>query len=263
MTKETKNRLHLLYGIAVSAAAVVAGLCFALSAYGLYTAGLAADAQPYTPQTIAAAFRQIAIPVYLCLALILGGFVLNIFLPPEPRKPKTDKNRALILERLRAKTDLSACPADLRSAIEKQHRSRRILAFVGGFLLGLCTLLFLAYTCRDEVWHETDFNGSMITGFFAMVLCLTPPLLYHIGVAFALPRSLDKEIEFMRQANALAPRQSCIPSPAPNGRQLENIVRYGVLILALGFVAYGLCTGGTVDVLAKAATICTECVGLG
>ncbi len=263
MTKETKNRLHSLYGIAVSAAAVVAGICFALSAYGLYTAGLAADTQPYTPQTIAAAFRQITIPVYLCLALILGGFVLNIFLPPEPRKPKTDKNRTHILEKLRTKTDLSACPADLRAAIEKQRRSRRSMAFVGGFLLVLCTLLFLAYACRAEVWHETDFNGSMIRGFFAMVICLTPPLLYHLGAAFALPRSLDKEIALMRQASTLAPCQGHPPSPAPKSHRLENIVRYSILLLALGLVTYGLCTGGTVDVLAKAATICTECVGLG
>ena len=36
-----------------------------------------------------------------------------------------------------------------------------------------------------------------------------------------------------------------------------------ILVLAVGLLILGYCTGGTADVLTKAINICTECVGLG
>ncbi len=262
MTKETKNRVHLIYGIVTSAVAVVTGICFMVSAWGLYQTGLATDTQPYTVQTIAEAFQKIAVPVYLCIALVLGGIVLNIVLPPEPKKPKVEKNRKLILERLRAKTDLAACPADLRAGIEKEEKVRNFWNILRIALIFPCAAVFLGYTCRASVWHETDFNGSMIKAFFALLICMALPFIVNVCAAFALGRSLDKSIELVRQASALAPGKAT-PSPAPKKVNYEAIVRYSVLVLAIGLTTYGLCTGGTVDVLAKAATICTECVGLG
>ncbi len=263
MTKETKKRIHLIYGILVSIAAVVAGICFILSAYNIYQAGLAADVQPYTVQTIAAAFAKIAVPVYIFLALMIGGFVLNILLPQEKKKMPVQKNTKLILQRLQAKTDLAACPAELRASIEKQQSSRKLHQFISGLLLGIASALFLSYACRDSLWHETEFNASMIQGFFALMICLVIPFIYGVFTVYFCRKSLDKEIELMRQASSLAPFQSERPVKAAKNCKTESIVRYTVLVLAVAIMTYGLCTGGTVDVLAKAATICTECVGLG
>ena len=42
-----------------------------------------------------------------------------------------------------------------------------------------------------------------------------------------------------------------------------NPYRNAILIASLILVVYGFLNGGTVDVLAKAINICTECIGLG
>ncbi len=263
MTKETKNRIHLIYGILLSIVAVIAGVCFILSAMSLYRAGLATDTQPYTVETISAAFSKIAVPVYLCLALVIGGWILNIFLPPEKKKPPVEKNLKLMLQRLQAKTDLSACPQDLRTSIEQQENSRKLHWIISGVLLAEASGLFLSYACQPGNWHETDFNGSMIRGFFALMICLVIPFIYIVFTTFYCRKSLNKQIELMRQASTVAPCKGEKPANKNCGCKLESIVRYGVLVFAVAILVYGLCTGGTVDVLAKAATICTECVGLG
>ncbi|MBQ2901252.1 MAG: thioredoxin [Agathobacter sp.] len=39
--------------------------------------------------------------------------------------------------------------------------------------------------------------------------------------------------------------------------------RNAILVVAIILVVYGFLNGGTIDVLAKAINICTECIGLG
>ena len=39
--------------------------------------------------------------------------------------------------------------------------------------------------------------------------------------------------------------------------------RNGILVASIILIVYGFLCGGTVDVLAKAINICTECIGLG
>lgn len=43
----------------------------------------------------------------------------------------------------------------------------------------------------------------------------------------------------------------------------RNLLRLLLLITALAFVAAGAAIGGAWDVYAKAARICSECIGLG
>jgi hypothetical protein len=45
--------------------------------------------------------------------------------------------------------------------------------------------------------------------------------------------------------------------------QSELYLRVAVIALAVGLIIAGILNGGLEDVLAKGATICTECVGLG
>ncbi len=53
----------------------------------------------------------------------------------------------------------------------------------------------------------------------------------------------------------------CVPDAAEAKK--INTARLVVLVIGVGFFAYGLATGGVADVLAKAVNICTECIGLG
>ncbi len=267
MTQETANRIHKIYGIVLSVVAVIAGILFIVSAYNIYQAGLKADVQPYTYETIGAAFSKIVIPVYLCLALVLGGWLLNILVPQEKKKQPVQKNLQLMLSRLQAKTDLSQVEENLRLSIEKQAKSRKLHAVICGILLVVCSALFLSYACNGSNWPAVDqasqITSSMVKAVFALLICMALPFAYCVFTVFYARHSMNKEIELMRQASAAAPFKGERPAPKQANVETEQIVRYAVLCFALVIMVYGLCTGGTVDVLAKAAAICTECVGLG
>ena len=65
----------------------------------------------------------------------------------------------------------------------------------------------------------------------------------------------------------LLPRESQQNRPVAPAA-VKSLSRPGWLQLVLGlallvFLVYGLVSGGTADVLAKAANICSECIGLG
>ena len=51
--------------------------------------------------------------------------------------------------------------------------------------------------------------------------------------------------------------------PATNGIKPVTIVRLAILVIAIAFIIIGIVNGSARDVLFKAVTICTECVGLG
>ncbi len=268
MSWNTKNRIHLIYGILLSVVAVAAGLGLILSAYQIYQAGLAAGTQPYTYATISAAFSKIAVLIYLFLALVLGGILLNIGLPLEPKRPAPGKDTKRILQRLQAKTDLEGCSPELRQAIAKQETARKVHTVISGCLLAIGSGLFLSYACDGRNWANaaedpTALTPCMVQAVFAMAICLVPVLAYILFTVFFCRRSLNRQVELMKQASAASPLPGGKLAPAQSNEKAVVIVRYAVLVIAIGFTVFGLCTGGTADVLAKAAAICTECVGLG
>ncbi len=267
MTNETKKRIHLIYGIVLSIVAVIAGVCFILSALHIYRTGLATSEQAYTVQTISAAFSKISIPVYLCLALVIGGWILNIVLPLEKSKPKAERNQMLVLQRLQARTDLAACPEDLRNAIAMQENARKTHWLISSVLLTAAAALFLSYACNGNNWASVEeaahINTCMVRAAFALLICLAIPFIYIVFTVFFCRSSLNKQIELMRQASTVAPFKGEKQPVAVRSGMIIDITRYAILAISLGLIIWGACNEGTLDVLAKAAAICTECVGLG
>ena len=46
-------------------------------------------------------------------------------------------------------------------------------------------------------------------------------------------------------------------------KEKKGVLQAAVLIAAIAFIIAGVCNGSARDVLYKAVTICTECIGLG
>ncbi len=46
-------------------------------------------------------------------------------------------------------------------------------------------------------------------------------------------------------------------------KHMKRVLPFLVLLLAVGFIAYGLFDGDFTDVLNKARMICYECIGIG
>lgn len=256
MKKETAKLIRLVYGIVLGVITVVAGICLTAACISVYRSG---GDQIYTPEKVTLAFSEIAVPVYLCLAMILLGFILDFALPRADRKLKQERNYAAILEQIAHKRDLSRCDEATKNAIRREQTLRRRDSILSLVLLAVFSAGFLVYGANPKNFHDTQINSSMIKAFAILAGTLVIPCGYSIFAAYRSKGSLQREITLVKTAPVL----ENIATPVPSANNLLQFVRGAVLSLALVLMIYGFLAGGTADVLTKAINICTECVGLG
>lgn len=256
MKSDTKKLIRLLYGIALSVAIVVTGLLLMGACLQIYLSG---GEQVYTPEKVAIAFGRIDVAVYICLGLILAGFVLHLALWQTPGKDPKIKHPAMQLRRLRLTRDPQ------QSDPEKQTALRQLRKAHWGLLIGCIVLCagFLGVFVFFALVHSTFYpDPADATKYVTSLMCVFGPcatLLLGCGILTAslLRRIAEKQIALYKQCPPL-------PQPKVHDRPVWiRIVRYAVLVLAVAAMVYGLATGGWQDVLTKAVNICTECVGLG
>lgn len=263
MSKLNSKRIHLLYGIITGAAAILAGICLIAACLDIYYTGVSEGfPQIYTRQIVAESFAKIAIVVYTCLVLVLGGIILNLALPQETKKRKPEKNLPLILQRLQEKTDLSACEEALRSAVADQQKQRKLLVWICAILLGIGSVLFLGYACKGSNWGSNS-TPSMVSAIYMMLGCLAVPFAFTVCTVFFCRKSMAAEIELMKQASQQAPRTAEKAPVKEANAKVTTIIRIGLIAAGVLLVILGACNEGTKDILTKAVNICTECVGLG
>ncbi len=255
----TKKRIHFIYGILLSAALVLAGLCLIVACVQLYQAG----DKPFSREAVAAAFQTIAIPVYGSLLLLLGSIVLNLCWPTEQKKTPLEKQYAVMLHRQLATVDLQYCAPHLRAAIGKQEKSRKIHKSITLVLLGVCSAGFLFYGVNLRNFPLENINGVMIKAMGFFIPCLLLPFLYGIFTAYYCRRSIRRELELVRQAKTEGCPAPASKSPAPVKKNQLPAVQAAIVLLAVAILLFGFFSGGAADVLTKAVNICTECVGLG
>lgn len=252
-----KKHIKRAYGIVLSAVMILAGICLMIACYGIYRSG----DQPYSRESVAAAFSQIAFPVYLCLVLMIGGFILALIIPDEIKKVKPGRQTVLILQRLHEKTDLSQCDASIRNAIAMQQKRRRRGRLITTAALALGSVVFLIHALNLGHFTTEDINGSVVGAVSLLLPCMAVPFACAVFTVYDSKASMEKEIALLKDAHApvqvpAAPVSAQRRSPVP-------AIRCCLLILGAVMLLYGCFTGGTADVLTKAINICTECVGLG
>ena len=256
MTIQRAGSLRRIYGIALSLVLIITGICLMVQCCRIYYTG---DGT-FSPEIVAAHFSPIALPCCLSLVLAVLGFALDALLPAEAKKKGSEKNHALILEKLHTKTDLTACDAAVSSAVIKEQKARKCHKIVSILLLVLGSGLFLVYALNGSNFHQRDITPSLIQAMYLLVPCMAVPFGYAVFAAYHSRKSIQREIQLLKSVGA---NRSPAPiAPAAPGKTAV-ILRWGVLALAIGFFVYGFLAGGTADVLTKAINICTECVGLG
>lgn len=260
MNKELLQKIHSIYNKILSVVIIIAGVCLMVACVGIYRSG----DQPYSREAVAAAFSGIAFPVYLCLFMIILGFIFELLLPSEISKSKTPKAYLHTIKQLRSKKDLTACSADLAASIEAQQKSRKLHTRILTVILIVSGALFLNYALNGTHFHQSEINNSMIQAMYRLIPCLALSFGYAVFTSYHNRKSMEKEIELLKQVsstNNTAPAQNSDSANA-SGKQLQ-IFRTAFLCVALFLLIYGFISGGTVDVLTKAINICTECIGLG
>lgn len=255
----TKKHVHLVYSIVLSITLVVSGICLIAACVGIYLSG----DRPFSPEAVAAAFRHIALPVYLCLALVIGGWILNGAFPADTKKQPVQKQYQTILSRLHSKLALDSCDPALRTQILKQQKSRRLHKTIGLGLLVMGSIVFLCYGANGANFDQQDITGSMVKAMYWFFPCLAVPFGYAVFTAYYARASLQREIALVKQAIAAGAEAPAAQKQQKDHSKLLSGLRWALLGLAIAIAVYGFFAGGTNDVLTKAINICTECVGLG
>lgn len=253
MSNEAIKRIHFIYGILLSVLTVIAAICIMVSCVNLY------QTDSYSREAVAESFSKIAIPVYLCLVLVIGGFILNLVLPSQ--KKIVTKQTAMQLKRLHTKIDLTKCDADLATSIIKEQKKRKLHFIICYVLLAIGVILFLPYGLNGNNFHQSDINSSMIKAVLLMAACLILPFIYAIFASFYAKASMERELTLVKQVKTFREASETVAA-AKNNRAIL-IAQCAIVVAGIGLLLYGLFTGGVADVLTKAINICTECIGLG
>lgn len=259
MTNDRAKRIHQICSIAASISLLTAGILLMIACYGIYSSG----DHPFSREAVAEAFAPISLPIYLCAALIVLGILADLLLPRADQARKPEKQLALILQRLHARTDLSKCGNELPSQIAAQQRSRRLHRTNRNALTILASAIFLSFALNIDNFHQTQINESMLRAMYLLAPCLCIPFGYGIFTAFHARSSMQKEIDLLKSAPREAQRPPVTQAAVPVNENRTKALRLVLLVAGIAILVYGFFMGGTADVLTKAINICTECVGLG
>ncbi|MBQ8797016.1 MAG: hypothetical protein IJZ56_02345 [Oscillospiraceae bacterium] len=243
------KRIHQVYSIALSVVTVIAGICLMAACVGIYNSG----DRPYSPEAVKAAFSSIAIPVYICLVLVIGGFILDSFFPAPKAKNIPPKQYEALLEKQYCKN-----PA-LRNNRERSKRQLHNYIALGLLIIG--SAVFLFYGTNGANFDSTDITGSMIKAMYVLLPCMAVPFFYAVFAAYYAKKSIKRELEILKTAEAVTDTTPDAPKKAVRCPLMA--IRWTVLAVGVAILVFGFVTGGTSDVLTKAVNLCTECIGLG
>ena len=253
----TKKKGYLILNAAVCA---LLAAYLAVSAVRVYRDGMArraADprASVYTPEIVADRLTAAA-PLFLAFAgLSAAGLALGI---GEDGVEKTVQDAGLIRDMAVSRVEQ---PSD---AMRKERRARKRLSLLGGGLFALCMLPTALWLLNPAHFPEDDLEG-MLTGLLRVLLpCAALGLGALMATAKLREASLRRETEAARaqlkKERAEGTRRVPGKARQPGGKAA---VRAVLILAALILIVAGVLNGGAWDVLVKAITICTECVGLG
>ena len=266
MSSKTRGRIHLIYGIALSALILAVGVCFALSCISIYQSG----DSPYTKESISVHFARISVPVYLCIAGVIGGIVLSLAWPVEGGRVKSRRHPEDALRRLTERLVLSVCDDSEAAAIRRERKQRRWVTAVPGTLAGLSLLPALAWCVNPAHFSIENLNTDIKTAALFVIPCAAVSLGLCAVAMLLRMASVSRETVLVKAA--LATGKGVTAPVRKSESESRNFlsdprILWGVrgLIAAVGvlFILLGIANGGMADVLGKAIRICTECIGLG
>ena len=258
----TKTKACLL--LQALCCALLAAL-LAASAVGVYRDGAARrEKDPlesiYTPE-IATRKLTAAAPLFVfSLGLTVVCLVLGI---RDGRTDKPVRDPEIIRDLAAARV---ARPSE---TMTKERKKQKRLMLEGWGVFALCMIPPAAYLADPGHFPERDPEG-MFYGLMAVLPPFAALGLCALAAAYALrDRSLERETAAAReQLRAEEPRtgktqESLSGETRRRAAARQDIPRLVIVVAAAALIIAGILNGSALDVLYKAITICTECVGLG
>ena len=247
-----------ILNILVSVAVFVLGACFIYGCLSIYYTG---ESSPYSLESVGKAFSKIAIPVYISVAVIVIGSVYGIIFPAEGEKPKgLIRDYKAILLKLSKKKDIGSLDDEAKSLIKAERNKRKILRCVLAGVISASALIFFSFALNPNSFAPVsgDVTGSVKVAVIKTLILFAICSCFAVYYIYAVKKSILKETELIKKAE----NKKEIADEAGK-KDYVKYIRIAVLVIAVAAIVIGLLTGGYKDVLAKAANICKECVGIG
>lgn len=256
MPKNKTLLFQRILGIINSLSIIAAGICLIAACLSIYY-----DGNGYSREAVRNAFHPIAVPVFICIGLIVITFIFSFFVPFEEGKSKRGASH-YTLALIRSKRDEENGDASVLYEISRQKKRRLTVTVIQLVVFIVCCAVFLSFALDPTNYHDSDINGSVIKAMCVMLPCLA--LSFGIGLFGIMfsEKSIKKEIELLKSLPVLKGSDDAEQSIKKN-KAFMIAVKITVVIFGIALLVYGAFSGGTADVLTKAVNICTECIGLG
>ena len=253
----TKRKVYL--GL-MAAVCVALAAWMALSAVAILREGSARRAanpmeSVYTPRAAAEKFAPIAPLCLAGLGLLTAGLALGV---------KDEGAEGPARDAMLARDLLSAHVAQPSEAMRAERRRQSRLAWIGRGLFGLSMVPVLVYLLDPAHFPEADPEGM----FFGLTGALLPWTALGLGAlsvcAVLAERSALREAQAARERLAEERAAGITVAVEPvKPMKKAAVPRLILIVAAIACIVAGALNGSARDVLYKAITICTECVGLG
>ena len=257
MKSMTKSKLYLILQ-AVVCVALAAWL--SASAIGIYREGTARRAEHpmesiYTPEGAAQKFAPVVPLLFAGVGLLIAGLVLDV----------KDENAEKPVKDAELNRDLAVSLVVHPSAdmIAERRRQGRLLK-TGWGLFALCMVPVLVYLLNPAHFPETGLE-DMFLSLLRVLLPWTAAGLGALAVTSVLrEKSLLRETQAAQARLKEEKKEGAAAAPGPVSPPKKTRLLQAVIIaVAAVLIIAGVFNGSAQDVLYKAITICTECVGLG
>ena len=253
----TRNRVFLILQ-AIVCILLVLMLC--ASAVSAYREGLARRAddprqQIFTAEIAAERLGRVAPLFFIGVGLLIAGLVLDVKNEGAKGGAKdSELTRDLVVRRV----------ANPSEAMKRARAAQKRLLYIGWGVFALCMVPVAVYIADAAHFPQEDLEGM----FYALLRVLLP--FGAVGLGALAVTSVLRERHVLLEIEAAQARikeerggnAAAKPDATASGKG-RTALQAIVVVVAAALIVMGALNGGARDVLVKAITICTECVGLG
>lgn len=254
MSKEKIRKIHLIYGCVTAALIILLAVALIVSCVAIYQSG----DRPFSAESIASAWRKIAVLGWLCLAAVVGSVILHIALPLEPERSGSIRSQHELLQRYSPLH--SELTPEEQKTVEKERRVRRTSKAVTAAAIILLAVYPIIYFTDISHFGVTDLNGDIFRGILVALIPAAAALVLVYLCGRLADSSIRREIG-VYQAHPLKPER--VSHGDKTNPKALIAMRSLLLAAAVVLIILGIANDGVADVLGKAIRICTECIGLG
>ena len=260
MNNKLQTRLRTVWSWLTAGLTVATGICLMVGCVTIYRSG----ERPFSPESIAAQFGNIAWLVWLTVAAIIVGIALHLLFPDEKGRVKAIREEKDILDGLKTKAG-TVTDGVLSEQLVKAQRGARTARVLFCSVLGVASsqlFLFFFEPFRFSIEHlnRDILQFAALFGISCGIVLIT-----MIICVYLTRKSLKQQIHLYKAAIAEGKCDGISPAPAAKNRITLPlcVVRCVIAVAAVVLIVLGVMNEGILDVLGKAIAICTECIGLG